>query len=86
MRSKMKDLFPYEGFPIRLEHKEGKTKKVCHFQCVDHFEKYVTRHKLKPSECKALHRDGIDISKKKKKAPKRKPKGKLFSSIDEFFA
>lgn len=45
-KSKDKDLFPYESFPYRLDHKDGKTKKVCHFQCDDHLIKYIERHKL----------------------------------------
>jgi hypothetical protein len=77
-------MFPYDMFPVRLEHKDGKTKKVCHFQCVEHLEKYVTRHHLTPKECKVAVKNGV-YKPKKVKTPKRKPKGKLFSSIDEFF-
>ena len=29
-----------------LSHKDGKSKKVCHFQCDDHLIKYIERHKL----------------------------------------
>jgi hypothetical protein len=43
-------LFPYETFPIRLEHLDGKDKKVCWFQCEEHFIKYVTRYNLNPKE------------------------------------
>jgi len=42
--------FPYNGFPIRVSHIEGKIKKLCWFQCVEHFEKYIERHKLKPND------------------------------------
>ena len=42
--------FPYENFPIKLIHKEGKDKKTCWFQCEAHYQKYIDRHKLKPSD------------------------------------
>ena len=38
--------FPYENFPIKLVHKDGKDKKTCWFQCEAHFQKYIDRHKL----------------------------------------
>ena len=30
--------FPYDSFPIKLTHKEGKIKKLCWFQCVEHLK------------------------------------------------
>ena len=39
--------FPYQNFPIRLEYKEIKDKKLCFFECEEHLKKYVDRHKLK---------------------------------------
>ena len=87
--------FPYETFPIRLEHKDNKDKKVCWFQCKDHFEKYVTRYKIRPNECKVNYRKGyVEIDTKKKKvnkdilsAKKKKERKsqKLFSNIHDFF-
>ena len=38
--------FPYETFPYRLEHFEGKGKKVCWFSHESHVHKYIERHKL----------------------------------------
>lgn len=42
--------FPHSGFPIRLEYTDGKDKKICWFQCEEHFTKHVTRYKLNPKE------------------------------------
>jgi hypothetical protein len=41
------ELFPYDTFPIRLEHPDGKDKKICWFQCEWHLDKYIDRHKIK---------------------------------------
>jgi hypothetical protein len=49
---KTEDLFPHDGFPIRLEYTDGKDHKICWFQCDSHFEKHMTRYKLNPNECK----------------------------------
>jgi hypothetical protein len=38
--------FPYNGFPIRLEYKDGNDKKTCWFQCYDHYIKHITRYKV----------------------------------------
>ena len=38
--------FPYAGFPIRLEYKDGNDKKTCWFQCYDHYHKHITRYKV----------------------------------------
>jgi hypothetical protein len=42
--------FPYESFPIKLLHKEGKDTKLCWFQCEEHFQKYIDKHKLKEKD------------------------------------
>lgn len=44
---KTTETFPYEKFPIRLEHKEGKIQKLCWFECKEHLDKYLNRHNLK---------------------------------------
>lgn len=44
--------FPYSNFPIRLEHEENKVKKVCHFECEEHLNKYLERRKLKKNKVK----------------------------------
>jgi hypothetical protein len=44
------DRFPYQNFPIRLEYKEIKDKKLCFFECEEHLKKYINRHKLKTKD------------------------------------
>lgn len=41
--SKNIEWFPYEMFPIRLENKTEK--RICHFQCEEHAQKYIDRYK-----------------------------------------
>ena len=41
--------FPYDSFPYRLDHKE-KPNTICWFQCEEHMEKYIERHKLKKKD------------------------------------
>jgi hypothetical protein len=38
--------FPYEIFTFRLDINEGKEKRVCWFECKEHVDKFVKRHKL----------------------------------------
>jgi hypothetical protein len=49
--------FPYEEFPIRLEHydeKKGKMKKspmkICYFQHIDDANKYIKKYNLKKNQ------------------------------------
>jgi hypothetical protein len=44
------ELFPHQGFPIRLEYVDVKDHKTCWFQCESHLEKHITRYNLKQSE------------------------------------
>lgn len=37
----------HEVFPITLEYTENNDKRVCHFQCKEHLEKYLTRFNIK---------------------------------------
>lgn len=37
----------HEAFPITLILKEDKDKKICCFQCKDHLDLYIKKHKLK---------------------------------------
>lgn len=50
--------FPYEKFLYRLEHKDLKTTKVCYFECQEHLDKYLTRHKLKKKDVKVEKKKG----------------------------
>ena len=50
------NLFPYETFGFRLEHKDDG--KVCWFSCQEHLNKYIERHKLNSREIKLDYKDG----------------------------
>lgn len=48
-------LFPYETFPIRLEHQDKqKGMMTCFFQCEEHLEKYLEQGKLDRKKCVIL--------------------------------
>jgi len=68
------NLFPYDTFGFRLEHKDDG--KVCWFSCQEHLDKYIDRHKLKPREVKLDYKNGKTIKKTKtnKTVLKSKPK------------
>ena len=51
-------LFPYDTFPIRLEFGEKKDVTLCYFQCDEHLQKYIIRHKLDKRKLKVTYRDG----------------------------
>jgi hypothetical protein len=51
VQKKSDSLFPYEEFPVRLEHMDGKVFKVCFFKDKDHLTKYIDRAKLKLKQC-----------------------------------
>jgi len=57
------NLFPYETFGFRLEHKDDG--KVCWFSCQEHLDKYIQRSQLKPKEIKISYRNGKPIKKTK---------------------
>ena len=40
------DKFPHGGFPIRLEYQDRDVKRICWFQCEDHYIKHITRYKV----------------------------------------
>ena len=37
--------FPFEGFPVKLIHKDGKEVRTAYFQCEAHLEKHLARYK-----------------------------------------
>jgi hypothetical protein len=87
------DLFPHGGFPIRLEYQDGKDYRICWFQSQNHLDKHVTRYKINLNEAKLKYEDPLmakplPMVVKPEDAPVkrgRKPKQKLFSSLDQFF-
>lgn len=50
-------LFPYETLPYRLEFGEKQGLTICFFQCEEHLEKYISRHKLDKRTIKIQHID-----------------------------
>jgi len=46
------ELYPSESFPYRLEFKDGKETRICHFQCEEHRKKHIDRYKLKKKDIK----------------------------------
>ena len=45
--------FPYDQFPWKLMHKDGKDGKEtrkCYFQSEDHMKKHITRYNLKKKD------------------------------------
>ncbi|NDB57799.1 hypothetical protein EB001_05080 [bacterium] len=36
----------HQMFPVMLKYAEDKTTKTCYFQCEEHLEKHIMRHKL----------------------------------------
>ena len=60
MSEEKKEEFPYEGFPVKLEHKEGKVTKTLYFEHEDDMKKYMTRYKINKKE------STISIKKEKK--------------------
>lgn len=50
--AKVKEDFPHIGFPYRLEYMDGADKRICFFQCENHMEKHLVRHKLNRKTCK----------------------------------
>lgn len=49
----VKEEFPYNDFPIKIVHKDGKDlkeTKTCYFQCEEHAKKYLDRAKFKKKD------------------------------------
>jgi hypothetical protein len=48
-----KQVFPYDQFPVKVIHKDGKElkdTKTCYFQNENHAQKYITRCKFKKTD------------------------------------
>ncbi len=48
--------FPYETFPWKLVHKDGKEKRTCYFQTEAHMKKHIERYNLKKKEYTASYK------------------------------
>ena len=44
--------FPYDEFPWKLVHKDGKETRKCYFQTEDHMNKHISRYKLNKKDYK----------------------------------
>ena len=42
--------FPYDEFPWKLVHKDGKETRKCYFQTEEHRKKHIDRYKLKKKD------------------------------------
>lgn len=58
------ELFPYESFGVRLEHKDEK--KICWFRDDYDLQKYLERSKLDKRTVKIDYRDGKPVESSKK--------------------
>ena len=69
------ELFPYESFGVRLEHKDEQ--KICWFKDDVDLQKYLSRYKLDEKTIKINYRDGEPTKPSKKQQnslPKRSRK------------
>jgi hypothetical protein len=51
--------YPYDQFPWKLTHKDGKDgkeKRTCYFQTEDHMKKHIERSKLKKKDYTIGHK------------------------------
>jgi hypothetical protein len=42
--------FPFDQFPWKLVHKDGKEIRKCYFQSEDHMKKHIARYNLKKKD------------------------------------
>ena len=42
--------FPFDQFPWKLLHKDGKETRKCYFQSEDHLKKHISRYNLKKKD------------------------------------
>ena len=70
------ELFPYESFGVRLDHKDEK--KICWFKDDYDLQKYLERYKLDKRTIRIDYRDGepTKSSEKRKRSVEQKPKPK----------
>ena len=48
--------FPYDQFPWKLIHKDGKENRTCYFQTEDHMKKHIKRYQLKKKDIKLSYK------------------------------
>lgn len=52
MKQSTNEEFPYDQFPWRLIHKDGKEIRKCFFQSEEHMNKHISRYNLKKKDIK----------------------------------
>lgn len=70
------ETFPYDQFPYKLIHVEGKDKKTCYFQCQNHLDKYLARCKFNSKDYEIFVKPGTSVETvgkvtRRKSAPKK---------------
>jgi hypothetical protein len=56
--------FPYDQFPFKVIHKDGKDlkdTKTCYFQCQVHVDKYIQRSKFKQKDYQLFIKPGTNV-------------------------
>lgn len=48
--------FPFDQFPYKLVHKDGKETRKCYFQSEEHMKKHIDRYKLKKKDIKISYK------------------------------
>lgn len=48
--------FPFDQFPWKLVHKDGKETRKCYFQSEDHRKKHIQRYNLKSKDIKLSYK------------------------------
>lgn len=73
----VKNLFPHESFPYRLELKD----RTAWFECQEHMDKEIARYHLKPKDYKKSCMRGYKIVSENQTVAKKKPVDKKREDI-----
>lgn len=58
-----KEEFPYDQFPVKIVHKDGKDLKeirTCYFQCEAHAQKYILKNKFKKKDYTISYKENLN--------------------------
>jgi hypothetical protein len=50
MTKQLEEEFPFDQFPWKLMHKDGKDTRKCYFQSEDHMKKHIERYNLQKKD------------------------------------
>ena len=65
MKKSSEDVFPYEQFPVKVVHKDGKDlkdTKTCYFQNQNHADKYIARCKFTTKDYQISYNPKADLA------------------------